>query len=152
MVFLPNYLSYSKLYFKNHFKYMGTSISIIILVLHIYSESILLLYQHINWSATIYLFKLITTTTDQLLVISLMKVKKSKVNYTVLFWHYEHVYMRSEVNSNRFEISLRGYFIISVHMSSGKVKLSSVQVLLLSIWPKWNFKPKWDFHVNSKCP
>ena len=74
-----------KLYFKNHFKYKGTSISIIILwvVLHIYSESILLLYQHINWSATIYLFKLITITTDQLLVISLVKV-----NYTVLFWRY----------------------------------------------------------------
>ena len=62
---------------------MGLVISIIILVLHIYSAPILLLYQHINWSATIYLFKLITTTTDQLLVISLVKV-----NYTVLFWHY----------------------------------------------------------------
>ena len=31
------------------------------------------------------LFKLITTITDQLLVISFMKVKKSKVNYIVLF-------------------------------------------------------------------
>ena len=76
---------------------MGT-----ILVLHIYTASILLLYQHINWSATIYLFKLITTTTDQLLVISLVKVKKSKVNYTVytvLFWHYgnqfEHCFVTS---------------------------------------------------------
>ena len=62
---------------------MGPAISVIILVLHIYSASILLLYQHINWSATIYLFKPITITTDQLLVISLVKV-----NYTVLFWHY----------------------------------------------------------------
>ena len=97
MVFLPNYLSYSKLYFKNHFKYMGTSISIIILVLHIYSESILLLYQHINWSATIYLFKLITTTTDQLLVISLVKV-----NYTVLFWHYGNEFEHCQQVLNRF--------------------------------------------------
>ena len=54
---------------------MGT-----ILVLHIYTASILLLYQHVNSSAPISLFKLITTTTDQL--ISLVKV-----NYTVLFWH-----------------------------------------------------------------
>ena len=61
---------------------MGPAISVIILVLHIYSASILLLYQHINWSGTIYLFKLIATT-DQLLVISLVKV-----NFTVLFWHY----------------------------------------------------------------
>ena len=37
MVFLSNYLNYSKLYFKNHFKYTGTSISIIILVLSIYT-------------------------------------------------------------------------------------------------------------------
>ena len=57
---------------------MCTSISIILSVLHIYAASILLLYQHINWSAAIHLFKLITTTTDQLLVISLLKV-----NYTV---------------------------------------------------------------------
>ena len=64
---------------------MGTSISIIILVLYIYSAPILLLYQNINRSATIYLFKLITTTTDQLLVKSLVKVKKSKVNYTASF-------------------------------------------------------------------
>ena len=34
-------LDLSRLSFKNHFKYMGTSISIIILVLHIHSESIL---------------------------------------------------------------------------------------------------------------
>ena len=32
MVFPSNYLSYPKLYFKNNFKYMGTNISIIILV------------------------------------------------------------------------------------------------------------------------
>ena len=37
MVYLLNYLSYSKLYFKNHFKYMGTSISIRILVLYTYT-------------------------------------------------------------------------------------------------------------------
>ena len=62
---------------------MGTSISITILVLYIYPASILFLYQHINYSATIYLFELITTMTDQLSVISLVKVKKSKVNDTV---------------------------------------------------------------------
>ena len=67
---------------------MGTNISIIILVSHIYSASILLLYQHINWSATICLLKIITATTDKLLVILLVKVKKSKGNYTVSFWHY----------------------------------------------------------------
>ena len=38
MVFLSNYLNFSKLYFKNHFKHMDTSISVIILVLHIYTE------------------------------------------------------------------------------------------------------------------
>ena len=81
MVVLPNYLSYSKLYFKNHFQYIGTSISIIILGLYIYPASILLLHQHINYSATIYLFKRITTITDQLLVNSLVKVKKSKGPY-----------------------------------------------------------------------
>ena len=64
---------------------MGTRISITILALYIYPASILLLYQHINLSATIYLFKLITIITHQLLVVSLVKVKKSKVNYTVLF-------------------------------------------------------------------
>ena len=64
---------------------MGTSISVIILVSHIYSASILLLYQHINLSATICLLKLITATTDQLLVILLVKVKKSEGNYTVSF-------------------------------------------------------------------
>ena len=64
---------------------MGTRISITVLALYIYPVSALLLYQHINLSATIYLFKLIRTITDQLLVVSLVKVKKSKVNYTVLF-------------------------------------------------------------------
>ena len=63
---------------------MGTSISIIILVLYISPASILLLYQHMNESPTVYLLNLITTITDQLLVISLVKLKKPKVNYTVL--------------------------------------------------------------------
>ena len=44
-----------------------------------------------------------------------------------------------------------GNFIISVHMSPGEVKLTSVQILLRSYWPKWNFKPHWVFHVNSQC-
>ena len=48
MVFLSNYWCYSKLYFRNLGIYIGTSISIVILVLHMYAASILLLYQHIN--------------------------------------------------------------------------------------------------------
>ena len=72
----------------------------------------------------------------------------------------EHVYMRPEVNSNRFEISLQDKislwcgdnFIISVHMISIGVKLTSVQISLQSNWPKRNFKPQWVFHVKIKCP
>ena len=45
-----------------------------------------------------------------------------------------------------------GNFISSVHMTSGGVKLTSVQISLRSNWPKWNFKPQWVFHVNIKCP
>ena len=65
---------------------MGSSISIIILVLPIHSASMLLLYQHVNWSATIYLFKLSTTTTDQLLVIFFGEGKEiqSKLHSIVL--------------------------------------------------------------------
>ena len=43
-------------------------------------------------------------------------------------------------------------FIVSVHMTSGVVKFTTVQISLRSNWPKCNFKPQWDFHVNSKCP
>ena len=65
---------------------MSTNISIILLVLYIYPVSILLLYQLINFiSTTVYLFKLIAIIRDELLVISLVKVKKSKVHYAVLF-------------------------------------------------------------------
>ena len=53
---------------------MGTSICIIILVLYICQASILRLYQH---KYCFYLFKLITTITDQLLVIYLVKVLKN---------------------------------------------------------------------------
>ena len=102
MVFLSNYLSYSKLYFKNHFKYMGISISIIMLVSHIYSASMLFLYQYINWSGTFYLFKPIRTTTDQILAISLVKVKKSKGNYTELFWHYDNEFEHCQYVFNSF--------------------------------------------------
>ena len=53
--------------------------------------------------------------------------------------------MRPEVNSNQFEISLRGKTSllckvtftevqVSVHMSLGKVKLTSEQTSLRSIW------------------
>ena len=96
MVFLSNYLSYLKLYFKNEFKDIGTSISIIILVLYIYPTCILLLYQHINYSAPVYLFKRIIIITEQLLVISLAKVNKSKVNCTVLFGHYDNKFQDSQ--------------------------------------------------------
>ena len=99
MVLLSNYLSYLKLHFKNYFKYMGTNI---VLILHIYSASILFLYQLVNWSVTIYLLKLITTTIDQLLVISFVKVKKSKVNYTVLFWNYGNEFEHCQWVLNRF--------------------------------------------------
>ena len=65
---------------------MSTNISIILLVLYIYPVSILLLYELINFiSTTVYLFKLIAIIRDELLVISLVKVKKSKVHYAVLF-------------------------------------------------------------------
>ena len=45
-----------------------------------------------------------------------------------------------------------GNFIVSVHMTSGVVKLTSVQISLRSNWPKWNFKLQRVFHVNSICP
>ena len=48
--------------------------------------------------------------------------------------------------------SVWGNFIISVHVTSGGVKLTSVQTSLRSNWPKLNLKPQWVFHVNSKCP
>ena len=48
--------------------------------------------------------------------------------------------------------SVWGNFIISVHMTSGGVKLTSVQTSLRSNWPKLNLKPHWVFHVYSKCP
>ena len=43
--------------------------------------------------------------------------------------------MRPEVNLNWFEILLRGKgnFIISVHMNSGEVKISSVKISFRSI-------------------
>ena len=80
--FLKNTSRWLLLYFKNHFKYMATSISIIILVLHIYSASILLLCQHINWSATIYLFKLYRLTFSNFFGES--KEIKSKLHSIVL--------------------------------------------------------------------
>ena len=35
-----------------------------------------------------------------------------------------------------------------VYMNCGKMKLKTVWIWYWSIWPKWNFKPAWDFHVN----
>ena len=72
---------------------MGTSTSIIILLLPIYSAFNCF---HINWSDTIYLFKLITTITDQLFATCSVKVKKSNVNYTVLFWHYGNEFVHCQ--------------------------------------------------------
>ena len=85
---------------------MSTSISISILVLHICSASIMFLYQHINWCATIYLFKHIIATTDQLLAISWVKVEKSKVNYTVLLWGYGNEFEHCQYVLNRFVTNL----------------------------------------------
>ena len=52
---------------------------------------------------------------------------------------------RSELKPVWDFTSVRGNFIISVHMTSGVVKLTSVQNSLRSNWPKWKFKPQWVF-------
>ena len=57
-----------------------------------------------------------------------------------------------DFTSGQNSTSVWGNFIISVHMTLGGVKLTSVQIWLRWNWPKWNFKPQWVFHVNSKCP
>ena len=57
-----------------------------------------------------------------------------------------------DYTSGWYLIFVEHNFIISVYMSLGEVKLTSVQILLRSIWPKWNFKLSWVFHGNSKCP
>ena len=35
-----------------------------------------------------------------------------------------------------------------VHMNWGEMKLKTVWISYWSFWPKLNFKPAWDFHVN----
>ena len=70
------------------------------------------------------------------------------------FFTPEQIYMTSEVNSNRFEVSLRGKTSLRCKVTSlsaftwPQAKWNSLQ----SIWTNWNFKPQWVFHANSKCP
>ena len=35
-----------------------------------------------------------------------------------------------------------------VHMNWDEMKLKTVWISHRLFWPKWNFKPAWDFHVN----
>ena len=78
----------------------------------------------------------------------------TNINPYTLF--LQHVYMRPEVNSNRFEISLRGKILLRCKVTS-LLAFTWVQANWTSLrckfhWPKWSFKPQWVFHVNSKCP
>ena len=66
---------------------MGTSVSIIILVLYISTQHLYCFY--VNILINLPLFSS-SNSSQKFLVISLVKVKKSKENYTVLFWHYNN--------------------------------------------------------------
>ena len=39
-----------------------------------------------------------------------------------------------------------------VHTNWGEMKLKTVWISYRPFWPKWNFKPAWDFHVNIIYP
>ena len=78
-------------------------------------------------------------------------------------WHFvlEYVHMRGEMNSNRYEISFRLKISLRCSVSSLLVfrwieakwlELKAVWISYRSFWPKWNFKPAWDFHVNIIYP
>ena len=56
----------------------------------------------------------------------------------------------SDLTSRKNLTSVWGNFIISVHMTSGGVNFTLVQISLRSNWPKWNFKPQWVFRVNAR--
>ena len=45
-------------------------------------------------------------------------------------------------------ISVFSQLFTCVHMNWSKMKLKTVWTSYRSFWPKWNFKPAWDFHVN----
>ena len=87
-------------------------------------------------------------------------VKSYKKKSKSFSYDYEHVYMRPEVNLNRFEISPWGKISLRCEVIllsaftwlRDVVKLTSVKISLQSNWPKSNFKPQWVFLVNSKCP
>ena len=38
------------------------------------------------------------------------------------------------------------------HMNWGKMKLKLVWISCSSFWPKWNFRPAWNLHVNRIYP
>ena len=66
----------------------------------------------------------------------------------------EHVYMRPEVSSNWFEISLWDKIPLwcEVTSLSAFTWIRAEWNSLRSNWSKWNFKPEWVFHVNIKFP
>ena len=73
--------------------------------------------------------------------------------YSTFCWFWARLHeTRSELKPVWDFTSVWVNFIISVHMNSSGVKLTSVQIWLRSSWPKWNFKPQWDFHLSCKCP
>ena len=89
--------------------------------------------------------------------ICLRYLKESFVISLMILWKINS--LRACLHETRSELkpvwdftSVWGNFIMSVHMTTGVVKLTSVQISLRSDLPKWNFKPQWVFHVNSKCP
>ena len=43
-------------------------------------------------------------------------------------------------------------FFTCVHMNWGEMNLKTVCISYRPFWPKWNFKPAWDFHVNIIYP
>ena len=44
--------------------------------------------------------------------------------------------------------SVSSQLFTCVHMNWGEMKLKMVWILYRSFWPKWNFKPAGDFHLN----
>ena len=40
-------------------------------------------------------------------------------------------------------------FFTCIYLHWGQMKLKLVWISYRSFWPKWNFKPVWDFHVNK---
>ena len=78
---------------------------------------------------------------------------------------YLHSHLRVRSHKRRNELRLVWDFIsvenlisvfsqlfTCVHMNWSKMKLKTVWTSYRSFWPKWNFKPAWDFHVNIIYP